>query len=172
MMKKFIFILIYILFSFEIYSQINKRDLPQYYIQNGDTIGVVLSVEQVQKLDNDVELLRLFEDLSLDCDNLDKHYIKVINELNQVVSIHEVQIKNLKSQNEILNGEIDKLKLAIVIKEKQLDIANKQKTNDSTQIVLLKKDLKKAKVKNFISWGSTGFVSVLAVLLLIISTSK
>ena len=49
------------------YSQISfvKENLPEYLVQNGDTIGIVLTIEQVQKLDNNSELLTAFKKLSL-----------------------------------------------------------------------------------------------------------
>ena len=34
-----------------------ESSYPQYYIENGDTIGVIFTVEQAQKVDNDLELL-------------------------------------------------------------------------------------------------------------------
>lgn len=147
------------------YGQVNKKDLPQYYIQNSDTIGIILSVEQVQKLDNDVELLHMFEMLSIKCDSLDKHYVKVINDMNDVITLKEVSIRNLTTQNTTFASEVTKLKSAIRIKEKQLNICEEQRVNDSTAIAMLKQDLNKSKLNNVISWGSTGFVSALAIFL-------
>lgn len=164
-MKKIILILILSICYIIGYGQINKQDLPQYYVQNGDTIGIILSVEQVQKLDNDVELLYMFEMLSIKCDSLDKHYVKVINDMNDVITLKEVSIKNLTTQNATFSSEVDKLKSAIKIKESQLKICEEQRVNDSIAIAMLKQDLKKSKIKNLVSWSSTGFVSAIAIFL-------
>jgi hypothetical protein len=41
-----------------------QTELPRYLIEGGDTIGVIISIEQAQKLDNNSELLELFKKLS------------------------------------------------------------------------------------------------------------
>ena len=40
--------------------EIPKSDFPQYVTKNKTTIGVILSIEQLQKIDSDLELLKLF----------------------------------------------------------------------------------------------------------------
>lgn len=164
-MKKILFTLVLSICCFISYGQINKQDLPQYFIQNGDTIGIILSVEQVQKLDNDVELLNMFELLSIKCDSLDKHYVKVINDMNDVIALKELSIKNLTTQNTTLTSEVTKLKLAVANKESQLKICEEQRVNDSAAIAMLKRDLNRSKIKNVVSWSSTGFVSAIAIFL-------
>lgn len=168
-MKKILFTILFLICFFVGHSQINKQDLPQYLINKGDTIGVVLSVDQVQKLDNDVELLNLFKALSIKCDSLDKHYIKVINEMNEVITLQEIKIGNLYTQNETLNREVNNLKQAVFIKSEQLRICEIQRKNDSLIISKLKKDLRKSKLKNLASWTSTGLISGFAIFLLIMS---
>jgi len=166
-MKKTFLALLLTFFTITLFGQINKQDLPQYFIQNGDTLGIILTVEQVQKLDNDVELLNMFELLSIKCDSLDKHYVKVINDLNDVIVLKDVSITNLTKQTKTFTSEVEKLKSAVAIKESQLKLCEEQRVNDSTAIALLKKDLRKAKVKNIISWSSTGVVSGIVIFLTI-----
>ena len=93
-MKNFLFTIVLFLFTFTIKAQVS--DLPKYYIVNNDTLGIILTVEQVQKLDNDVELLNLFEKLQIDCENLTTHYIKIINSLEEKNILMEVSVKELK----------------------------------------------------------------------------
>lgn len=166
-MKKTFLLSLLTFFTITLFGQINKKDLPQYFIQNGDTIGIILTIEQVQKLDNDVELLNMFELLSIKCDSLDKHYVKVINDLNDVVALKEISITNLTKQNSTFSSQVEKLKSAVSMKESQLKLCEEQRSNDSISIALLKKDLRKAKVKNIVSWSSTGIVSGVAIFLAI-----
>lgn len=166
-MKKTFLALLLTFFTITLFGQINKQDLPQYFIQNGDTLGIILTVEQVQKLDNDVELLNMFELLSIKCDSLDKHYVKVINDLNDVIVLKDVSITNLTKQTKTFTNQVEKLKSAVDIKESQLKLCEEQRVNDSTAIASLKKDLKKAKVKNIVSWSSTGVVSGIVIFLTI-----
>ena len=90
-MKKFLFTLILFLFIFNLKAQVSN--LPKYYVVDKDTVGIILTVEQVQKLDNDVELLELFKKLQLDCENVTTHYIKIIKTifLNSIYLIFTVK---------------------------------------------------------------------------------
>lgn len=142
-----------------------KEDLPQYYIQNGDTIGILLTVEQVQKLDNNSELLVLFKKLSIKCDSLDAYYVKVIDNMNDKMGLLEVKISNMSEQSKKQDDIIIKLKEQISIKQSQLDITEKQRSNDSIIIKDLKKDLRKSKFKNVIGWTATGVVSAIVIIL-------
>ena len=85
-MKKFLFTLILFLSTFILKAQVS--DLPKYYVIDKDTVGIILTIEQVQKLDNDVELLELFKKLQLDCENLTTHYVKIINGLEEKVALY------------------------------------------------------------------------------------
>jgi len=142
-----------------------KEDLPQYYIQNGDTIGILLTVEQVQKLDNNTELLTLFEKLSIKCDSLDAYYVKVINNMNDKIGLLDVKIGNITEQNKKQDDIITKLKEQILIKESQLGLCEKQRSNDSTIIKDLKKDLRKSKFKNILGWSAMGVLSTIIITL-------
>ena len=142
-----------------------KEDLPQYYIQNGDTIGILLTVEQVQKLDNNTELLTLFEKLSIKCDSLDTYYVKVINNMNDKIGLLDVKIGNITEQNKKQDDIITKLKEQILIKESQLGLCEKQRSNDSTIIKDLKKDLRKSKFKNILGWSAMGVLSTIIITL-------
>lgn len=166
-MKKFIYILFTLLITQTGFSQtlFNKEDLPQYLIQNGDTVGIVLTIEQVQKLDNNSELLISFKKLSFECDSLETYYVQVINKQSEKIALLEVKISNLTEQNKTKDDMIVKLKEMIMIKESQLIICEKQRSNDSIIIKGLKKDLLKSKIKNIVGWTTTGIGIGVAVFL-------
>ena len=85
-MKKIILSIFLIFFSMEIFSQ----KLPDYYIVNKDTVGIILPVEQVKRMKNDLELKVLLEDMMVSCDS-------TINKLIVVVDGYEKTIVSLKS---------------------------------------------------------------------------
>ena len=149
------------------YSQISfvKENLPEYLVQNGDTIGIVLTIEQVQKLDNNSELLTAFKKLSLKCDTLDTYYVQVINKSNEKIALLEVKVKNLTDQNQKKDDMILTLKGQVLNKEMQLTLCEKQRSNDSIIIIGLKKDLFKSKVKNVAGWTTTGVTAAVAIFL-------
>jgi hypothetical protein len=142
-----------------------KEDLPQYFVQNGDTIGVLLTVEQVQKLDNNSELLGLFEKLSIKCDSLDTYYIGVINKMNDKIAVLNVKISKqdeaIKKQDDMVKDVKNQLTNALL----RLSLCEQQRSNDSIIIKGLKQDLNKSKWKNVAGWTTSGVVSAVAIFL-------
>jgi uncharacterized protein YihD (DUF1040 family) len=163
-MKK-IFITLLIFLSYLTCIGQNTKSFPQYYILEGDTVGIILSIEQAQKIDNDIEILKLLQTLSIECDSLDTYYIKIINGLEDVIVIYELKIQNLTEQSELKNQEIIKLKELISLREKQLILSDNQKKNDSLIINGLKKDITKLKTKNVVTLTTGILVSVILVFL-------
>jgi|688.fasta_scaffold08041_17 hypothetical protein len=163
-MKK-IFITLLIFLSYLTCIGQNTKSFPQYYILEGDTVGIILSIEQAQKIDNDIEILKLLQTLSIECDSLDTYYIKIINGLEDVIVIYELKIQNLTEQSELKNQEIIKLKELISLREKQLILSDNQKKNDSLIIKGLKKDITKLKTKNVVTLTTGILVSVILVFL-------
>ena len=166
-MKNIIFTLSLLLTFMLGFSQTSfvKEDLPQYFVQNGDTIGILLTVEQVQKLDNNSELLGLFEKLSIKCDSLDTYYIGIINKMNDKITILNTKISKqdeaMKKQDDMVKDVKAQLANALL----RLDLCEQQRSNDSTIIRGLKQDLTKAKVKGIAGWATTGVVSAVAIFL-------
>jgi hypothetical protein len=158
-MKK-ILLLIMILISFNIYSQ----DYPRIELNNKGEKIVVFTLEQAQKIDNDLEILELMKVARVKCDSLNLSYIKVIDEqkgeiiilkkLNDELSKNEKdkdkQISNLSEQNSNL--------------QKNIDLCNKENGNKDKEIEGLNDDIKKVKWK---SLGS-GFVAGVVLTLLAI----
>ena len=170
-MKKLILTLSAIfLISISVFSQdttriFKKEDLPQFYVQNGQTIGMILSIEQVQKLDNDTDLLLLLEKMELECDSLSQYYVAVVNEQGRKIYLLELQVSNLLNQGEEKDKLINNLKEQVankVISEglSQTQIGNLNKINEGLQ-----DDLRKANFQKTIAWGTTGLAAAAAILL-------
>jgi hypothetical protein len=142
-----------------------KSDLPQYYVQNGDTIGILMTIEQVQKLDNNSELLGLFEKLSIKCDSLDTYYVGVINNMNDKITILNFKVRKqdeaMKKQDDMVND----LKTQVANALFRLNLCEQQRSNDSLIIKGLKQDLSKSKVKNVVGWSTTGISAAVAIFL-------
>lgn len=120
---------------------------PQFYIIDGDTVGVILSVEQVQKIDSDLEMLKLFKQLDVKVQDVDNFYITVINNQNEKISILETTLKNIREQSTGQEDMISSLKRQLKIRTEQYELSEEQIFNDSVIIDGLKKDLKKQKRK-------------------------
>ncbi len=158
-MKK-ILLLLTLLLSFYTYSQ----DYPKIELNSKGEKVVVFTLEQAQKIDNDLEILELMKVARVKCDSLNLSYIKVIDEqkgeivilrkLNDELSKNEKdkdkQISNLSEQNSNL--------------QKNIDLCNKENGNKDKEIEGLNDDIKKVKWKSL----GGGFVAGVVLTLLAI----
>lgn len=144
-MKKFLFTLILFLFIFNLKAQVSN--LPKYYVVDKDTVGIILTVEQVQKLDNDVELLELFKKLQLDCENVTTHYIKIINGLEEKVVFMEVSIKDLNNKSKEQDDLINNLKKQVSNNEKDKALCDSILKNKDEEVKTLRTEIVKQNIK-------------------------
>jgi hypothetical protein len=161
-MKKLLIIPI-LLLSFLSFSQ----DYPKIELNDKGQKVVVFTLEQAQKIDNDLEIYALLKVARIKCDSLNLSYVKVIDEQrNQIVLLKSIndqdnkqlidkdkQIKNLTDQNTNL--------------EKNVKLCDDQKDNDQKEIDGLKKDIKKTKWKSLGGGFLVGVVVTLVTVLLI-----
>jgi hypothetical protein len=164
-MKKLILSIILITISFFANSQ--STDLPQYLIEGGDTIGIIISVEQAQSLDNDAELLSLFKQLRMDCDNLDSYYLQVINSLDQKMGLLEIKNKELYNQSVEKISLIENLNKQIENCEQNKDLCDDQISIKNEEVKTLKGEIRRQKIRKFISIGGNVVLSVITTLLII-----
>lgn len=144
-----------------------QTELPRYLIENGDTIGVIISVEQAQKLDNNSELLELFKKLRIDCDNLDTHYIQVINSLNEQVALLKVNVSELEGQSSSLSSWNESLKEQLKNSEKSNKLCNEELENKDQEIKILKGELRRQKIKKVVSVAGNVALIVVTTILII-----
>jgi uncharacterized protein YaaN involved in tellurite resistance len=122
------------------------KSLPAYYMQGNDTLGVIISIDQAQKIDNDLELLQLFEDMRVSCDSVVKHYIVVVNQYERKIAVVEAKFNKsdstVKDQKLIINNlnkKIDNYEADLKLAQKQLKmkddiIANNEKMIGKLQL--------------------------------------
>ena len=164
-MKKLLLSLILITISFFANSQ--STELPQYLIEGGDTIGIIISVEQAQALDNDAELLALFKQLRMDCDNLDSYYLQVINSLDQKMGLLEIKNKELYNQSVEKMSLIENLNKQIENCEQNKDLCDDQISIKNEEVKTLKGEIRRQKIRKFISIGGNVVLAVITTLLII-----
>lgn len=103
-----------------------KQELPTWFIYKGDTVGLVFSVQQVQKIDSDLELLSWLEKKGFTCDSTISAYIKVVDELGKQVTIFKTSVEELNGKLQDKDKQINNLKTQIAKKQEEIDLANKQ----------------------------------------------
>lgn len=140
-MKRYLLFSISLFFSLKCFSQ----DLPKYYIVNNDTLGVILSINQVKRIKNDLELKSILEDMRISCDSAISKYIIVVDDyerkilsLNRIIGkmdTSDINNQNLiKSINKELSIAKTDLNLCDSIRIKQDSVMK----NDETIISDLK----------------------------------
>jgi hypothetical protein len=146
-MKKILTILT-LIFTTLIFAQDVKIEYPRYVVDSTGQKVVQMTIAQAMKLDNNTELLGLFEQLGVEMGNLDQVCIKVINDKNLVISSQKVEITNLKENLVIKSQEIKTLQneafayvKKIVLLEEQVGIQKDIVVEKNTQIKGLKKKM-------------------------------
>ena len=103
-----------------------NTEYPSYYIVDGDTLGIIISIEQAQSLDNDLELLGLFEKMKISCDSTIKAYVVVVNQYSNQVAILETKVQSLETTNKAKDEQIKELNSRILNYKMDLEKAGNQ----------------------------------------------
>lgn len=166
-MKYYLLTIFLFLTSF-VHSQnlrLDRDDIPAYVIKNeSDTIGIVFSVESVQKIDKDLELLEYFEKLSSQVDTTQYYYVSLVEDLSEKIELQKYKIINLTSENFKKDDMIKKLKKDIALSD--TTIINKNKEIGNLNGIIIEKDGEIQKQRNW-KIGTMIGGSVLLILVLI-----
>jgi len=162
-MKKLV-LLFFIFISLVSFSQ----EYPKIELNSKGEKVVVFTLEQAQKIDNDLEVYNLLKVARIKCDSLNLSYVKVIDEQNNQI----VLLKNINNENERQIVDKDK-QFEILLEQnnnlqKNIDLCDKQKVNNQEQIDSLKKDVRRMKWKGL----TGGFIGGVVVTLVFIIVTK
>jgi len=146
--------LLTLLFSLIVILSFGQKQIPPYYlIENNDTIGVVLSVKQAQKLDNDLEMLKLLKQLQIDCENVDADFVKVINALGDQLSLSQEKNNYLESQVSKKDDELRNIRSALDSCQSADTLSTEIEGVYKDEIVELKREIRSQKIDKGISIG-------------------
>lgn len=158
---KIILIMLLVLAPFFSYSQ----EYPRIELnQKGEKV-VVFSLSQAQKMDNDLDILRLLEKSKIQCDSLNISYVRIIDAQSKQIVFQDKSISELKAQVSDKDKQIGNLSTQIKNLEESNKICDEQKCIKDKQIDGLKDDLKKEKIKKWIAGGAGLLVGILAILI-------
>lgn len=165
-MKKYIITLVLSLLTVLSFAQ-----TIEYPRIETDSLGnkiLLMTIEQAQKIDNNLELLQLFEKQGVQCDSLNTAYIKVIDNLNNQVRLLELDVKTLKEQINDKDKQIANLQKQLTNEKTSNNLCEEQKNNKDEEIKLLKKEVKKQKTQKIVGFivGGVGVIGgiILAIL--------
>lgn len=160
-MKNLIILLFGLIISVNSFSQI---DYPRYEVDSLGQKVVVMTIEQAQKLDNNSELLELFEQLNTQIGNYDSVCVQTINDKNIVISEQKVLIDQLKSSLDTKDTAITNLQNQVLKYQENEILFNRQITNLNNQIKLKDDKIKDQKIKMIVG-GSISGVSIIGLIL-------
>lgn len=164
-MKKSIFLIAFLINAFLCSGQITYPRIET------DSLGqkvVIMTIEQAQKLDNSSDLLVLFEKLDEELGNYDKACIEVINKQGQVITSQEIEIGKLKELVQVKDKQIDILQrdiAAYIAKEKlfEQELVNLQKISNEYKV-----ELGKQKLRSVIGGSASGLAIIGLIVTLIL----
>jgi hypothetical protein len=136
----------------------DTTDLPQFVVVYGDTVGILMTVNQLQRLDSDAELLRLFKQLDTLNSEAEYFYINIINNMEDKITLSQNKIMELMKLNGKQESMVETLKDKLKNTKKKLELTEEQRENDAIIIKTFEEDINKLKLKNILSFSSTGLL--------------
>lgn len=137
---------------------------PSYFIDSsGHKAGVVLTIEQAQKVDNDYDILELLEKQQLGCDTTIKTYQILVKHQDELVAALTLDISQKDSLLKGKDALVEELKAQIQVYIKDKILCGDLVSNKDTEISMLKKQvfkLKTQKIVGFVGLGTFGGVAV------------
>lgn len=164
-MKRILAILTFLIFSLSAYSQI---DYPRFETDSLGQKVVLMTIEQAQKLDNNSDLLALFEKMNSDIINYDSICIKVVNEKEEIINMQSIQISKLKEALNNKDAQISNLQKTIENKDKSILILEKTLENKDKEINLHLGEIKRVKTKTLVG-GLIGGTSIIGLIIALIA---
>ena len=163
-MKKSILLILIVIFSI---LSVKSQTLPNYpyFLKNnvGDTIGVVFSLAQAQRIDNDYELLSLLRKAKIQSDKNDSLSIVVVNELNEKVATLNLKVSALNDIDKLKDSEITNLKAQIELYRRDQSLSNTESAKKDTIINNDKREIRGLKTQRFLGFviGGTALIYLL-----------
>ena len=143
------------------------QSLPQYYIVNGDTTGIILSIDQVKKIKNDLELKIILEDMKISCDSSINKYIIVVDDYEKQVVSLKATISKMDTSVANKTKTIDKINKTLQTVERDRNLCDSASAKKDTVISNSNIIISDLKCKRNLGYGGTVLFLITTVLLLL-----
>lgn len=128
---------------------VNSQEL--IYDSDGVPTGILLTIEEAQKVDSDYDILRIYKSLNVEYVELESLYISIVNNLNDEIELMQFnidllneQLRDINTVNSMLLQQNNIHKENVLLYEEQLRL------NDDV-VKGLSKDLKQQRTIKWIS---------------------
>jgi hypothetical protein len=135
-----------------------------------DSLGqaiVIMTVEQAQQLDNNTDLLLLFEKLDGELGKYDEVCIKVIGQKDAVIAVQDLEIKKLRESLNNKDEQISKLQKEVFLSEEKSSSFERELKKKDEEIELHKDEIKRVKL-NSILGGSITSVGIIGLIIALV----
>jgi len=169
-MRKISLILVFLISSFTLLSQTDTTEVEEYpkpYIVDADTIGGILTIDQLNEIDKDSQLLEMYEDLLASYKETDGFSISIIDDYEEKIGVYEVKVGELRNLIEEKDVVIKKLREKVGLHEDN-ETSYKEKLTNKDKIIE-EKDEVIGDLKKKMTWGGIGAgVIIIVVTILVI----
>jgi peptidoglycan hydrolase CwlO-like protein len=162
-MKKLILAII-LLITFNVSAQI---EYPRLEVDSLGQAIVIMTVEQAQQLDNNADLLMLFEKLDGELGKYDEVCIRVIGQKDAVIAVQDLEIKKLKESLTNKDEQITKLQQEVILNEEKNESFTRELAKKDEEIKLHKDEIKRVKVNSVIG-GSITSVAIIGLIIALV----
>jgi len=135
-----------------------QTEYPKFETDSAGHALVVLTIEQAQALDNNTDLLQLFEKLDGQIGAYDSVCLQVVNQKDSVIGKQSVQINKLKESQLVKDSSIRELQKKIDLQSGLISSYLQTIKNKDAEISLHVKEIKKVQKNYFIGGGISGIV--------------
>lgn len=140
-------------------------DLPEFVVIYGDTVGVLVTISQLQRMDSNEDLLTLLlkmDDMNVEAEH---YYINIINNMDEKLTVSSLKINNLTKQLQTQESRLTNLKEQVANSEEQHRKTEEQRENDAIIKQTFEDDVKKLKLQRAVSYSSGGLLGVAAIIM-------
>lgn len=152
-MKYIILAIVMTFFSLFAFSQ----DYPRIEIDRYGKKVIVFTIDQAQRIDNDLEIYELLKKSKIQCDSLDIERVRLIDRLDQKIVVCEKAISELNLQLADKDMQISLLQSRDYNQKESMRILEEQKCIKDKQIHDLRKEVEGEKRRKWI-FGAGGLL--------------
>lgn len=160
MRKYLFFVLVYF-----VTIKSNAQKLPQYYITDGDTAGIILSIEQVKRIKNDLELKSILEDMRISCDSTISKYIIVVDDYEKKVVSLKRTIDKMDSTDKNNQELIKSIRKSLELEKKDKSLCDSASIRKDSIITNSETIISDLKCKRNLGYGGTVLFFITTILI-------
>lgn len=162
-MKKFILLVMLFMSSTTLFAQ----SYPRIEVDSYGNKVVVMTITQAQKIDNNLDILKLLKLQGYECDSLNISYIKLVDELDKQKKLTDSIKMKLEDNIESKDDQIFNLEERLANSISSDSACVKQKDLKNQEIILLKKEIRNQKIQKIVGFTTGAAAIVVSFILLL-----